>query len=83
MRRSSGRAFGQLVQRELQRRQRRGLVDDGADQLGDQRPLDVAPTRSAGSTMAASSSAGDIAGIVTVASLTDGAEAAGRASGRS
>ena len=37
-----GAALGQLVQRELQRRQRRGLVDDRGDQLGDQRRLDAA-----------------------------------------
>ena len=35
--------LGQLEERELQRRKRGRLVDDGADQLGDQRPLDRAP----------------------------------------
>ena len=38
--RLSGAPLGQLVQRELQRRQRRRLVDDGVDELGDERPLD-------------------------------------------
>ena len=77
-------ALGQLVERELQRRQRGRLVDDGADQLGDQRPLDAARRRARPARRsAASSSAGDIAAIVDRRLVDGRPEAAGRrAAGR-
>ena len=79
---ASGGALDHLVQRVLQRGQRRRLVDDGVHQLGDERPLDGEPGPAAGSTMAASTSEGAMAATVTVVASTTSAKPV-TASGRS